>query len=56
MVNDRQNLDLTHVSRPAGGGAVEWLISDAPVPYPEAVAAMRTSANFLVAREEFPSP
>ena len=40
MVNDRQNLDLTTFARAAGGRAVEWLISDTPVPYPEAVAAM----------------
>ena len=33
MVNDRQSLDLTTFAGPAGG-AVEWLISDAPVPYP----------------------
>jgi lipoyl(octanoyl) transferase len=40
MVNDRQSLDLTTFALPAGGGAVEWRISAAPVPYPEAVAAM----------------
>jgi lipoyl(octanoyl) transferase len=40
MVKDRQNLDLRTFARPAGGGAVEWRISSAPVPYPEAVAAM----------------
>jgi lipoyl(octanoyl) transferase len=40
MVNDRQNLDLTTFVRPAGGGAVEWRISDTPVPYPQAIAAM----------------
>jgi lipoyl(octanoyl) transferase len=40
MVNDRQSLDLTSLLRPTGGGAVEWLISGAAVPYPEAVAAM----------------
>jgi lipoyl(octanoyl) transferase len=40
MVNDRQNLDLTTFAGPAGGAAVEWRISDAPVPYLEAVAAM----------------
>src|SRR6478609_7159441 len=39
MVNDRQSLGLTTCMGP-GGGAVEWLISDTPVPYPEAVAAM----------------
>jgi lipoyl(octanoyl) transferase len=43
MVNDRQSLDLTPLSR-AFGGAVEWLISEAPVPYPDAVAAMEARA------------
>src|SRR6266404_4785645 len=42
MVNDRQSLDLTTFARPAGGAAVEWRVSAAPVPYPEAVAAMET--------------
>src|SRR3981081_1770325 len=40
MINARQNLDLKTFARPAGGGAVEWQVSAAPVPYPEAVAAM----------------
>jgi lipoyl(octanoyl) transferase len=40
MVNDRQSLDLTTFALPAGGAAVEWRVSDAPVPYPQAVAAM----------------
>jgi lipoyl(octanoyl) transferase len=40
MVNDRQSLDLTPFFDPTGGGAVEWRISDAPVPYLEALAAM----------------
>jgi lipoyl(octanoyl) transferase len=40
MVNNRQGLDLTTFARPLGGGEVEWRISDAPVPYPESVAAM----------------
>src|SRR4030081_2526361 len=39
MVNDRRSLDLTPFAGSAGG-PVEWRISDAPVPYPEAVAAM----------------
>ena len=39
MVNDRENLDLTAFAGPAGG-AVEWLIADAAVPYPGGVAAM----------------
>ena len=39
MVNDRQNLDLTSFAG-TRSGPVEWRISDAPVPYPDAVAAM----------------
>jgi lipoyl(octanoyl) transferase len=49
MVNDRQSLDLTPLARPAGEGAVEWLISDAPVPYPEAVAAMEARVADIAA-------
>src|ERR1700712_3376416 len=44
MVNDRQSLDLTTFARPPGGADVEWRIESAPVPYPEAVAAMETRA------------
>jgi len=51
MVNNRQSLDLTPVSRPSGGGAVEWLISDAPVPYPVAIAAMEARVAAIAARE-----
>ena len=40
MVNDRQNLDLSAFSPAPDGAAVEWLISDGAIPYPEAVAAM----------------
>src|ERR1700710_1802119 len=40
MVNDRQSLDLTTFALPAGGAAVEWRVSEAPVPYLEAVSAM----------------
>src|SRR3954453_21161366 len=43
MVNDRHTLDLTRFAA-QGGGTVEWRISDAPVPYPEAVAAMEARA------------
>jgi len=50
MVNDRQSLDLTPLSQPAGGEAVEWLISDTPVPYPEAVAAMEARAAEIAAQ------
>src|SRR4051812_7831644 len=40
MVNERQSLDLTTFAVAPGGAAVEWRISGAPVPYPEAVVAM----------------
>jgi lipoyl(octanoyl) transferase len=40
MVNERQNLDLSAFSRAPEGVAVDWLISDHPIPYPEAVALM----------------
>jgi lipoyl(octanoyl) transferase len=49
MVNDRQSLDLTTFAAPAGGGAVEWLISDAPVPYLEAVALMEARVAEIAA-------
>ncbi|MGY3690475.1 lipoyl(octanoyl) transferase [Bradyrhizobium sp. USDA 3240] len=42
MVNDRQSLDLTTFARPSAGDAVEWRISDRPVPYPDSLAAMDT--------------
>jgi lipoyl(octanoyl) transferase len=44
-VNARQTLDLAGL-RPAAGAAaaVEWRISDSPVPYPDAVAAMEERA------------
>src|ERR1700744_354566 len=42
MVNDRQNLDLTNFVPSSPQSAVEWRISDAPVPYPEAVSAMES--------------
>jgi lipoyl(octanoyl) transferase len=44
MVNDRQSLDLTTFARPSGGEDVEWRIESAPVPYPEAIAAMEARA------------
>ena len=43
MVNTRQNLDLTTFAA-AGGGSVEWRISDEVVDYPAAVAAMEAHA------------
>jgi len=49
MVNDRQSLDLTTFARAADGRTVEWLISDTPVPYPEAVAAMEARVADIAA-------
>jgi lipoyl(octanoyl) transferase len=51
MVNDRQSLDLTRLSRPDGGGVQEWLISEAPVPYLEAVAAMEARVGDIAAQK-----
>jgi lipoyl(octanoyl) transferase len=47
MINDRQNLDLTTFALPAHGGAVEWRVSGAPVPYLEAVAAMEARVEAI---------
>jgi lipoyl(octanoyl) transferase len=47
MVNARQNLDLTPLASSSGAG-VEWRISDQPVDYPEAVAAMEARAADIV--------
>ena len=49
MVNDRQSLDLTPLARPAGESALQWLISEAPVPYPEAIAAMEARVADIAA-------
>ena len=49
MVNDRQNLDLTTFARPPDGEAVEWRISDASIPYPEAVAVMESRVAAIAA-------
>jgi lipoyl(octanoyl) transferase len=46
--NQRQELDLTSFSV-AGGEPVEWRISDAPVPYPEAVAEMEARVAAIAA-------
>ena len=51
MVNDRQSLDLTTFAHPAGGGAVEWRISEAPVPYPDAIATMEARVAAIAAQE-----
>ncbi|MGY4479754.1 lipoyl(octanoyl) transferase LipB [Bradyrhizobium sp. USDA 3364] len=51
MVNDRQSLDLTTFACPSGGEAVEWRISDRPVPYPDSLAAMDTRVAAIAAGE-----
>lgn len=50
MVNSRQQLDLTQFRAPDGSG-VEWRISDAPVAYPEALAAMEQRAAQIALNE-----
>jgi lipoyl(octanoyl) transferase len=50
MVNDRQSLDLTTFTQ-ASGGDVEWRISDAPIPYPDAVAAMEARVADIAAQK-----
>src|SRR5436190_9647103 len=49
MVNDRQSLDLTMFAAPPGAPPVEWRISEQPVTYPEAVAAMESRAAAIAA-------
>ncbi|MGH7732889.1 MAG: lipoyl(octanoyl) transferase LipB [Gemmatimonadales bacterium] len=51
MVNDRQSPDFATFAAPAGHRAVEWLISDQPVPYPEAIAAMEARVATIAADE-----
>jgi lipoyl(octanoyl) transferase len=50
MVNFRQNLDLTAFHAPPGQ-PVEWRMSDRPVDYLDAVAAMETRAAAIAAGE-----
>jgi lipoyl(octanoyl) transferase len=49
MVNVRENLGLMTFLAPSGG-AVEWRISDSPVDYLEAVAAMEARAAAIAAQ------
>src|SRR6202158_5373673 len=49
MVNSRQSLYLSTFAR-ADGSAVEWGISDTPVPYLEAVAAMEARVADIAAQ------
>src|SRR5581483_7487983 len=50
MVNDRQTLDLT-TFKASSPGPVEWRISDRPVDYLEAVAAMEARVAAIAAGE-----
>jgi lipoyl(octanoyl) transferase len=50
MVNVRENLDLMTLTDPSDG-AVAWRISDSPVDYLEAVAAMEARAAAIAARQ-----
>jgi lipoyl(octanoyl) transferase len=50
MVNDRQTLDLKPFAA-SPSEPVDWLLSDAPVPYPEAVAAMEARAAAIASGE-----
>jgi lipoyl(octanoyl) transferase len=49
MVNDRQSLDLTTFSHRSAAAEVEWRISDSPVPYLEAIAAMESRVEAIAA-------
>src|SRR3984885_12998491 len=49
MVNDRQNLDLSAFSRAPDAAAVEWLISDQAIPYPQAIEAMEARVADIAA-------
>jgi lipoyl(octanoyl) transferase len=51
MVNDRESLDLTNFAPSSPQNAVEWRISDVPIPYPEAVAAMESRVAAIAAGE-----
>jgi lipoyl(octanoyl) transferase len=51
MVNARQNLDLTTFLPSAGASAAEWRVSEAPVRYPEASAAMEARVAAIAARQ-----
>ncbi|MGH6707661.1 MAG: lipoyl(octanoyl) transferase LipB [Bradyrhizobium sp.] len=50
MVNDRQSLDLTTFAH-TSGSEVEWRISDAPIPYPDAVAEMEARVADIAAQK-----
>jgi lipoyl(octanoyl) transferase len=49
MVNDRQSLDLSALSGAPDDALVEWLISDAAIPYPQAIEAMEARVAEIAA-------
>jgi lipoyl(octanoyl) transferase len=51
MVNNRPNFDFTAFGGHAGDARVEWLISGAPVPYLEAIAAMESRVADIAAHK-----
>jgi lipoyl(octanoyl) transferase len=51
MVNVRENLGLMTFTGPPGGTPVEWRISDSPVDYLDAVAAMEARAAAIAAQQ-----
>ncbi|MBB5048734.1 lipoyl(octanoyl) transferase [Rhodopseudomonas rhenobacensis] len=51
MINDRETLDLQPLALPPGAPAVDWQVSDALVPYPDAVAAMEARAAAIAEGE-----
>jgi len=51
MRPDRTTLVASLATPPASAAPVEWLVSGAPVPYPEAVAAMEARATAIAAGE-----
>jgi lipoyl(octanoyl) transferase len=51
MVNVRENLASMTFTGAPGGTAVEWRISDSPVDYPDAVAAMESRAAAIAAQQ-----
>src|ERR1700681_1777281 len=51
MVNVRQNLALAGFAPSVGAGAVEWRVSKAAVPYPEAIAAMEARVAAIAAHQ-----
>jgi lipoyl(octanoyl) transferase len=50
MVNARQTVDFARFV-PPGASAVEWRVSETPVPYPEAIAAMEARVGAIATQQ-----